>query len=111
VRETYSVHLATVTGTLIVLLAVLFALIQSPTLFETTARVAAEIPHPLEGFKQCESCHGLKADIPYPIRHLGWSIESCTRCHAPSDHAAAERTDEYGRPRVAHGGARMAKRE
>jgi hypothetical protein len=88
------VHLAVISGTLIILLAVLFAVIQSPALFQRPAGVAAAIPHPLEGFRECESCHGLKGDIPYPIRHLGWSIESCTRCHEPSDHAAM-RHDRY----------------
>lgn len=94
-RETYSVHLAVISGTLIILLAVLFAVIQSPALFERSVGVAATIPHPLEGFRQCESCHGLKGDIPYPIRHLGWSIESCTRCHVPSEYAAAMKHNRY----------------
>jgi hypothetical protein len=85
VRETYSVHLAIVTGALIVVLAVIFALIQSPDLLELTARSAPAIPHPLEGYGECEVCHGVKAEIPYSIRHLGWSNASCTRCHAPSD--------------------------
>ena len=84
-REKYSIYLALVTGALIVFLAVIFAWIQSPDLFEVTAGSADAIPHPLEGYRECETCHGVKADIPYTIRHLGWSIKSCTRCHAPSD--------------------------
>ena len=84
-REEYSNHLAIITGALIVFLAVIFAWIQSPDLFEITARPADPIPHPLQGYEECEACHGVKEEIPYTIRHLGWSIKSCTRCHAPSD--------------------------
>ncbi|HKC95763.1 MAG TPA: hypothetical protein VKB81_17255 [Nitrospira sp.] len=84
-REKYSFHLAIITGALIVFLAVIFAWIQSPDLFEITARPADPIPHPLQGYEECEACHGVKEEIPYTIRHLGWSIKSCTRCHAPSD--------------------------
>lgn len=86
-REHYSNQLAAVTGVLIVLVALAFATLQSPELGELSpgaamARAQA-VPHTLEGRAQCNGCHGPRGPMPYPVRHLGWSDPSCTRCHAP----------------------------
>ncbi|MDW7711909.1 MAG: hypothetical protein SCH98_15700 [Deferrisomatales bacterium] len=86
-RELYSRHLAAVTGALILLAAVVFAVVQSPEVWELSAGTAAsqaqEVSHPIEGRERCGACHGPQGVKPYPVRHLGWSTASCTRCHAP----------------------------
>lgn len=85
-REVYSRHLALTTGVLVVALVALFALIQSPEILESpklaAVKVAGSLPHPVEGFEECASCHGPEKDYPYPINHLGWANESCSRCHS-----------------------------
>lgn len=81
-REAYSTHLAIVAGILIVLVTVMFALIQSPEAVSTPESAAPAIPHPLEGFGDCDLCHGSGQSNPYPIRHLGWSRKVCLKCHA-----------------------------
>lgn len=97
-RERYSNHLAAVTGVLIVLAAVAFALVQSPELWALSAGTAAAqaraVPHAIEGRGRCDRCHDRRGVRPYPIRHLGWSNESCTRCHAPGE-------EPHSRPREA----------
>jgi hypothetical protein len=92
-RERYSKHLATVTGALIVLAAVAFGLVQSPGLWALSAGTAVAearpVPHAIEGRQRCDRCHGRGGVRPYPIRHLGWSNESCTHCHAPGQEPPA----------------------
>jgi len=87
-RELYSTHLAGISGILIVGITLLFALIQSPEIVSAPesalAKDAQPIAHPLEGYEGCHGCHGLKGKMPYPVKHLGWSNTSCTRCHSPS---------------------------
>jgi len=82
-REKYSVHLALATGCLIFFVTTLFALLQSPEILSTPAAEGAAMPHPLTGHQKCDQCHGHSGMIPYPLRHLGWSNASCTKCHAP----------------------------
>ena len=87
-RELYSTALATVSGILIVAVTLAFALVQSPELFGpegTAVRRAGVIPHPLAGMEQCVACHGIGKILPYPMRHLGWSEKSCTKCHEPGE--------------------------
>lgn len=91
-REHYSKQLAAVTGVLIVLVAMAFAALQSPELGDLSpgaamARAQA-VPHGVEGRAQCSRCHGPRGPVPYPVRHLGWSNPSCTRCHVPPIPAA-----------------------
>jgi len=87
-RELYSTQLAAISGILIVGITVLFALIQSPEIVfapgSVVAKGAEAIAHPVEGHEGCDSCHGLKGEMPYPVKHLGWSNRSCMRCHSPS---------------------------
>ena len=83
-REVYSTQLAAVVGALLFTMAVSFALLQSPGVLVAPVRPAASLPHPVEGHERCDACHGLQSELPYPVRHLGWSNESCTRCHSPS---------------------------
>lgn len=80
-REAYSTQLAMVAGALMFLVAVLFALLQSPEATMPPARSAPVLPHPLEGFARCDSCHTTGEEYPYPIRHLGWDEKSCLKCH------------------------------
>lgn len=84
-REVYSKQLAIVTGILVLFITGSFALIQSPEVLESPGIIAVTVgqaaPHPIEGHENCNSCHGIKGMIPYPINHLGWKNESCIRCH------------------------------
>lgn len=82
-REKYSVYLALGTGCLIFLITLLFAFLQSPEILSDSVRRGAAIPHAVEGRRECDHCHGFKMTAPYPVRHLGWSNKSCTRCHYP----------------------------
>lgn len=82
-RELYSTTLAIVASTIIVLLTLVFALIQSPEARSAPERIAAGIPHPVDGRARCDACHGVGGARPYPIRHLGWSNLSCAKCHPP----------------------------
>jgi hypothetical protein len=45
---------------------------------------ASEIPHPVEGFEDCISCHNLDGDVPYPPDHVDYDNTVCTNCHLPS---------------------------
>jgi len=83
-REVYSKQLAIVVGVLIFMVNVIFALIQSPEILSARKKQSVSIPHPIEGYEQCDTCHGMEGDWPYPIRHLGWSNQSCTKCHLPA---------------------------
>lgn len=85
-RHSFANQLAVVTGVLVLLVSVIFALIQTPGQ-DTTAAVAAApiIPHPLEGYENCVECHGRNGAIPYPANHLGWPNTSCTQCHLPAE--------------------------
>lgn len=82
-RETYSTHLAIVTGCLVVAVTVLFALLQSPEILSVPSKAGGAMPHPIEAHRQCDSCHGPAGVKPCPIRHLGWSTRSCAKCHPP----------------------------
>jgi len=87
VREQYSIHLAIAAGLLILLVTTFFAFIQSPELLEfpesPVVRSASAIPHPVDGRLNCSLCHGIKGVQPYPVKHAGWSIGSCMKCHVP----------------------------
>lgn len=84
-RQAYSTQLAWVTGFLVLFIAGAFALIQSPEVLESPGIIAVTVgqtvPHPVEGHENCGYCHGIKEMKPYPINHLGWNNESCTKCH------------------------------
>lgn len=82
-REKYSLLLALATGCFIFLVTALFALLQSPEILTVSVREGVEIPHPVVGHEKCDACHGSAGGKPYPVRHLGWSNGSCTRCHSP----------------------------
>lgn len=85
-RHAFANQLAIVTGVLVILLAVVFALIQTPGQAAVTAVTDAPvIPHPLVGYENCVECHGRNGAIPYPANHLGWPNTSCTQCHLPAD--------------------------
>jgi hypothetical protein len=81
-REKYAVHLALASGGFIFLVAILFALVQSPDILSASVQKGAAVPHPFAGYERCDSCHGRAGMIPYPLRHLGWSNDSCQGCHA-----------------------------
>jgi hypothetical protein len=84
-RERYSTELAIVSGIIIAVVAIAFALVQSPEIYQpekTMVSIAQGIPHPVEGMEKCNSCHGIKGMYPYPPGHLGWSNQSCVKCHA-----------------------------
>lgn len=88
-RQAFANQLAIVTGVLVILLSIVFALIQTPGIAETAVVAAAPvIPHPLEGYEDCVSCHGRNEAVPYPANHLGWPNTSCTQCHIPADAVA-----------------------
>lgn len=80
-REKYSLLLALASGCLIFWITTLFALLQSPEILSASVLRGGVMPHPLEGHGKCDSCHGLAGVKPYPVRHLGWSNNSCTACH------------------------------
>ena len=80
-REIYATQLAIITGFLIVVVTLIFALIQSPEMLAGPERTSTPIPHPVEGYEPCDRCHGLKGVRPYPIKHLGWNEKSCIKCH------------------------------
>ncbi|WKZ32388.1 MAG: hypothetical protein QY316_10780 [Thermodesulfobacteriota bacterium] len=80
-RETYSTHIALLTGFLILVVTAAFALIQNPGLSALDRRSAPYIPHGTDGKENCLACHGHGATSPYPQKHLGWKEASCTRCH------------------------------
>jgi hypothetical protein len=82
-RELYSTQLAVIAGILVVTMTSIFALIQSPEKLSVLERTSINMPHPLTGYEECDTCHGLKGDSPYPVKHLGWSNSSCTKCHWP----------------------------
>jgi hypothetical protein len=94
VREQYSTGLAVMTGALILIVTTVIAFFQSPWLldFPATAVVksAGEIPHPIVEREDCAGCHAIGGVKPYPVKHAGWSIRSCTRCHGPVDAAAQD---------------------
>lgn len=88
-REKYSVYLALATGCLIFLVTTLFALLQSPEILTASVRGGIAMSHSVAGREKCDNCHGSDGIKPYPVRHLGWSNGSCTRCHFSPDMAAA----------------------
>jgi cytochrome c553 len=87
-RQLYSTQLAIAIGILILAVTLLFAFFQSPELMEMDERsamkTAYDIPHPIQGMQHCNSCHGLKGEKPYTLKHAGWNNESCTKCHSPA---------------------------
>lgn len=82
-RETYSNHIALLTGLLILAVTAAFALIQNPRLAALENRSAPGVPHEIKGRENCLACHGHGARKPYPQKHLGWKEASCARCHIP----------------------------
>jgi formate dehydrogenase gamma subunit len=56
----------------------------SPLLAQSASVVAPLIAHPLEGRRQCQTCHGLSKMVPMPSNHQGRPVESCGICHKPS---------------------------
>lgn len=99
-REVYSIQLAIVVGVLVFLVSAVFALVQSPEILSAPDRRSMCPAHPVEGYEQCGACHGIKGPMPYPIKHLGWSNQSCTKCHIPlpatTDAAAADAAEGVG---------------
>ncbi len=88
-RQALATQLAAVIGVLIIVLAVIFALIQTPSIAETTLIAAAPVmAHPIEGYEDCTNCHGREEAVPYPEYHLGWPNTSCTQCHIPEEAVA-----------------------
>ena len=87
-RQTFANQLAVTIAVLILVLAVLFALIQSTRAQQvgpgTTIRAARAIPHPIVGYENCSGCHGLEERRPYPRDHQGWPDQYCAACHAPT---------------------------
>jgi len=85
-RQQYSTQLAITAGVLILIATAVFSLVQSPELlaFKEAAAMksAPPVPHPFAGRRNCRDCHALRSMIPYPLKHAGWSNESCPRCHA-----------------------------
>jgi len=94
VREQYSTQLAMTAGVLTLIVTAVFAFIQSPGLLDfsetAAAKSAGEVPHRIEGRRDCAGCHGVKGAKPYPAKHTGWSIGSCMQCHRPAAAVAAE---------------------
>ena len=88
-REVYSMHLVIFAGVFVFLVTVIFALLQSSELLYTPEWKGQDTPHPIEGHEQCDTCHGLDGESPYPKNHQGWSIQSCTKCHLPSNENSA----------------------
>lgn len=88
-REYYSTHLALVVGLLVLVISAFFAFRQSPELLEyresPVVKAAMALPHPVAGMEGCHDCHGPKSDLPYPVKHTGWSDQSCTKCHEAPD--------------------------
>jgi len=86
-RQLYSTQIAIITGILIILLVIGFAVMQSPEILEfpeTSPVVRAGVmPHAVQGYERCNACHGIDGIKPYPIRHLGWDNKSCIKCHLP----------------------------
>ncbi len=88
-RQALATQLAAVIGVMIIVLAVIFALIQTPSIAETTLIAAAPVmAHPIEGYEDCTSCHGREEAVPYPEYHLGWPNTSCNQCHIPAEAVA-----------------------
>jgi mono/diheme cytochrome c family protein len=88
-RQVFATQLAAFIGVLIIVVAVIFALIQTPSIAETTLIAGAPvIAHPIEGYEDCTSCHGWNERVPYPEYHLGWPNTSCTQCHIPEEAVA-----------------------
>lgn len=84
-RHAFANQLAIVSGVLVILLAIIFALLQTPGQAAVTAVATAPIiPHPLVGYENCVECHGRNGAVPYPDYHLGWPNSSCTQCHLPA---------------------------
>ncbi len=82
-REVYSTQLSIAAGIIVVMATAIFALIQSPEMLSAPERISISIPHPVKGYEQCDACHGIKGMRPYSVNHLGWSNESCIKCHLP----------------------------
>jgi len=89
-RESYSVILSIVAGFFVAVVTVGFAMIQSPEILRAPERESISIPHTIEGRTQCDGCHGIRGIRPYPVRHMGWSNESCKKCHLPAVSHAIE---------------------
>ncbi len=56
-----------------VLILVLFLIFRAPS-----------IPHPLEGHKECVTCHAGDGIKPYPAWHAtrGYKNDDCSSCHS-----------------------------
>lgn len=91
-RQEFADQLAIVIAGGILLLAVIFAVYQSgnPGLAEEgqgdlpLIQPASRISHPLVGYENCQACHSLGAQLPFPRNHEGWPDVYCATCHAPS---------------------------
>jgi formate dehydrogenase gamma subunit len=57
---------------------------ESPLLAKAESVSAPLISHPVEGRRQCQTCHGLSKMMPMPSDHQGRPLESCGICHKPS---------------------------
>lgn len=92
-REQYSTQLARAAGVLILIASAVFSLVQSPEMLEfndvAAVKSSPPVPHPAEGYSKCNSCHALKSENPYSLKHAGWSNESCLRCHEIDKNAVA----------------------
>ena len=87
-RQIIANQLTIIISVLIVFLAVIFSWFQSTGIVgfvpgppEKSAQV---IPHAVFGYQNCTSCHGLDAQVPFPLDHDSYSNSVCTGCHIPS---------------------------
>lgn len=91
-RQQFANQLALVIAAIILVLSVMFAVIQSggqPAAGQGSepqplVAPASKIPHPIVGYTDCQECHALTAESPFPQDHAGWPDEYCAACHAPS---------------------------
>ncbi len=56
----------------------------SPLTTKSEPVSAPLITHPMEGRRQCQTCHGISEMKPMPENHQGRPVESCGICHKPS---------------------------
>ncbi|HHY88872.1 MAG TPA: hypothetical protein GYA06_08140 [Chloroflexi bacterium] len=96
-RHAFANQLTMVIAMLVLVLAIIFAVASNqmqpapaaPQPAQTPAAGEGEepgeqisaIPHPLVGYENCSSCHGLNGMLPYPPDHEGWPDEYCAACH------------------------------
>jgi hypothetical protein len=87
-RQMFANQLAVVIGVWVLVVALIFALIQSTGALGITQGPPATqppvIPHPVIGYLDCLSCHNLEGIVPFPPDHVGYANAVCTGCHIPS---------------------------